>query len=713
MEESVNDVTYFRNCVTIPAVIPICLPNRMISNFSKLSIPMKNFKKTSLLLVLFCSINNLQAQSLESYSAKVGDDYLYGYKDSLDAVIVQPQYKFAYDFTNGLGCVEVTDGKSGYINSLGKMVIPAVYVKARPFSEGLATVKDSAFTYIIDKTGKKKFPQKFSDAWSFTEGMLPVMNQESQWGYFDKTGVQVIPFQYQKARNFSDGIGFVQKGDSWIAINKTNQQLLDLKDYVHLQDFKNGYAAVCLKDDPKYDHDEEWTYIDKTGKIICDKRFTIAEQFENGVARVYEYNQSERESLAGAINSKGEIAIPLQYKALIRAGKCFKFSKSVGTMFPTYYGLINQNYEEVTEEKYKFGQSFGDTLFIVQQKEFPNGLNLINTKGKELIPLNYRSWTLYSNSKNSILMFYTDYSDVDGSLPGQLYNTRTGIISTEIYSPDMEYEIIAMHVFTPSLYNFHPAIIDLSGKVLVDKSYSCLYSSTASGNLGSEEDRYEKIVRHDTTWFFNKATKKMSRVKYFVLDDDDFSEGRLRVASSNTKTEYGSDDGKFGFVDSSLKMVIPFKYSSVDNFKNGRAKFGFVKPESYSSSYGFFDKAGVEVIKPIYSEATDFSNGYAFVQKGSDMPVLIIDKKGIVKATLSDKIEFYGNYEVEDNGVFLVRNSEKKWGLFNLAGKELIPMEYDPSEDVSMAYFTKNGEVVLYKDGKGYSFDKEGIARGY
>jgi len=683
----------------------------MILNLSNLIILMKNLKKAFLLLLLFCSITNLQAQSLKSYSGKVGDDYLYGYKDSLDEIVVQPKYKFAYDFTNGLGCVEVSEGKSGYINSLGKMVIPAVYVNARPFSEGLATVKDSVFTYIIDKTGKKKFPQKFSDAWSFSEGMLPVMNQESLWGYFDKTGVQVIAFQYKKARNFSDGIGFVQKGESWIAINKANQQLLDLRDYVHLHDFKNGYAAVCLKDDPKYNYDEEWTYIDKTGKIICDRRFTIAEEFENGLAKVFEYNQSERESLAGAINSKGEIVIPLQYKALIRAGKCFKYSKGVGTMFPTYYGLMNQDYKEVTEEKYKFGVSFGDTLFVVGQKDFPNGVNLINTKGKELIPLNYKSWSLYSNSKNSILMFYTDYSDIDNSIPGQLYNTRTGIISEEVYVPDMDNQIIVMNVFTPSLHNFHPAIIDLSGKVLVDKSYSCLYSSSETGYLGSEDDLYEKIVRHDTTWIFNKATKKMTRVKYFVLEADDFSEGRLRVASSANKTEYGSDDGKFGFVDSSLKMVIPFKYSSVDNFENGRAKFSLVKPDAYSSSYGFFDKAGVEVIKPIYSEATNFSHGYAFVQKGDDLPVLIIDKKGIVKATLSDKIEFYGNYEVEDNGVFLVRNKEKKWGLFNLDGKELIPMEYDPSKDVSMAYFTKNGVVVLYKDGKGYSFDKEGKAR--
>ena len=58
------------------------------------------------------------------------------------------------DFQEGMACVK-KNGKYGFINKKGKLVVNAIYDNAFSYENGLAYVAKGSNAYFIDKTGKK------------------------------------------------------------------------------------------------------------------------------------------------------------------------------------------------------------------------------------------------------------------------------------------------------------------------------------------------------------------------------------------------------------------------------------------------------------------------------------------------------------------------------------------------------------------------------
>jgi len=81
----------------------------------------------------------------------------------------------------------------GYLDHDGKMVIPAIYKQAWDFSEGLAAVclSDESCFYI-DRSGSPELKQ-FRAWWPFTDG-LAVIGQD----YIDKRGRVIAPYSREK-----------------------------------------------------------------------------------------------------------------------------------------------------------------------------------------------------------------------------------------------------------------------------------------------------------------------------------------------------------------------------------------------------------------------------------------------------------------------------------------------------------------------------------
>lgn len=61
-----------------------------------------------------------------------------------------------------------------------------------------------------DKSGNIVIPAKYDRALDFCEDLARVM-QKGKWGYIDKTGLMVIPVQFDLAYSFSNGIAKVRK----------------------------------------------------------------------------------------------------------------------------------------------------------------------------------------------------------------------------------------------------------------------------------------------------------------------------------------------------------------------------------------------------------------------------------------------------------------------------------------------------------------------
>ena len=75
-------------------------------------------------------------------------------------------------------------------------------------SDGLARIERDGKYGFIDQTGKVVIPLNYDDTWSFSEG-LALVSRNGKYGFIDKTSKVVIPLKYDKADSFNNGVAGV------------------------------------------------------------------------------------------------------------------------------------------------------------------------------------------------------------------------------------------------------------------------------------------------------------------------------------------------------------------------------------------------------------------------------------------------------------------------------------------------------------------------
>ncbi len=199
-----------------------------------------------------------------------------GFIDNKGNVIIQPQYKSTFRFSDGLAKVMVENNLEGYIDRTGKMVIAPQFEDAYDFYEGMAQIKVDEKFGFIDKTGKIVVSPQFIEAGDFSEGLAPVKINEL-WRFIDKKGNIIIKPQYKDAYEFSEGLAYVQKNKKYGFIDKSgNLKIKFLFDEAN--NFSEGLALIKLKG--------KFQFIDKSGNFAFTQKFDDAKSFNGGLAEV-------------------------------------------------------------------------------------------------------------------------------------------------------------------------------------------------------------------------------------------------------------------------------------------------------------------------------------------------------------------------------------------------------------------------------------------
>ena len=254
-----------------------------------------------------------------------------GFIDADGKVLIQPQWDNLSEgvilgqivaFNEGLCGVE-KDGKFGYIDTTGNLVIPAQFDTAGPFIEGLAAVKlGNQFGYI-DKTGKYAINPQFDQAGNFHDGLAAVHTDDG-WGFIDKTGTYVIKphFQSVSTDGFSDGLVGICEGKCGY-INRSG--IFTIKQqFDTVGTFADGLAAVRIG--------SKWGYVDTAGKIVINPQFDQATMFSGGLAVVSVSGH------VGTIDKRGKFVInPGQFNIQLGPGDLQAVNSSDGM------GLISRD----------------------------------------------------------------------------------------------------------------------------------------------------------------------------------------------------------------------------------------------------------------------------------------------------------------------------------------------------------------------------------
>lgn len=175
-------------------------------------------------------------------------------------------------------------------------------------------------------------------------------------------------------------------------------------------------------------------------------------------------------------------------------------------------------------------------------------------------------------------------------------------------------------------------------------------------------------------------------IPYTYQTAGDFNNGRVVVSKSN----------KYGVIDKMGKTVIPFKFNWLDNYSEGLARYNTLTQGEEEGKIGFIDRSGNIAIAAKWDEAMEFSEGLAAVKVGDyDTGKWgVIDKSG--KVIVSPKydmayIEPMGDADDVDGG----RYKNGKLEVYNLNSK--AGSSYGDYDSITRYTLNLQGKVISQK----------------
>lgn len=233
------------------------------------------------------------------------------------------------------------EGKWGFIDAAGRIVIEPRFLNVGQFSEGLAKVtvpgltdEDQLFdreaSGFIDERGEfvigpgSPSGYKFRDRkdycyGDFHDGLAKfwVGDSTGYGGFIDRTGRIAVSPKYAAVDDFSQGLACVslpRKDGSAFGpkltgfINTKGKFVIPAKHEFTALGFSEGLCVIDIQDD-----DAEWhpSVINLSGEtVIPPGIYTGISDFVGGISRVV------KDGKVGCINNKGEIVVPIEFDQL-------------------------------------------------------------------------------------------------------------------------------------------------------------------------------------------------------------------------------------------------------------------------------------------------------------------------------------------------------------------------------------------------------------
>lgn len=375
----------------------------------------------------------------------------------------------------------------------------------------------------------------------YDNNLFPAFTQvlwRSAYGYVDRTGKLVIPYQFDSAGSFQEGLAAVSIDRKYGFIN-TSGKIVIKPEYDSVESFKNGYARVTKNG--------KFGFIDKTGKLITKIIFDKASDFSEGLAAVAVQNEQTWGSYEwGYINTKGEVVIPIIYQ------QASSFSEGYGV-------IVKDNPDpKVNAPAWCFIDKLGN---IVQTDTY-----------------------VYASP------FYNGYSKVE-KLGSSGYNSKFGFIDKSFKEViPVQYDMVGpfvndvARVFIGSVMSVTGEPIPVSGAYhFIDKSGKQIGTDTYE-KAEDFKDGFAIVSINDKYSFLDTSGKYLKDLQF--EEALSFSED---LAAVKILDEYRQP--LWGFIDKQGNFKIKAQYTSAESFQDGYAVVQF-NDDKNNSYIALIDKTG-------------------------------------------------------------------------------------------------------------------------
>lgn len=308
--------------------------------------------------------------------AAIKKDGKYGYVDIHGNLVIAREFDAAGMFVCGLAPV-CKNEKWGYIDKTGQMVVPCQYDGTYGIEDGVGLVENDGKCGLVDLSGNLIVPCIY-DSLTINEGLARVM-KEKKVGFINTAGEIAIPLEYQGAELFYEGFAVVKKDGILGFIDTSgNMKKIQEKDCrIYGRFFNEGLTSVKDKND-------KIGFADTSGKVVIPCQFDEIKDFHDGLACAMKDNRW------GLIDLSGKWLVTLPYRPI---GK--PMNGIICVWNNGKYGFINTNGDPVLDFAFDECAMYSESNGYYRAQQ-DGKYGVVNPNGKLEIPCEYSVVRYYS-----------------------------------------------------------------------------------------------------------------------------------------------------------------------------------------------------------------------------------------------------------------------------------------------------------------------------
>jgi hypothetical protein len=282
----------------------------MASLLGSVTIRKSNMRTATIILALMCGLGSGAAAGDDPSNWGVrccGPFQLCGYVDrNTEAPRIAKRYEAAMPFHNGLASVQV-EGRWGYIDRSGELVIQPIYTGAASFYGDLAEVWVNEAAGIIDRRGRTIIRPQFKRIIPFARDVfiaVPLGSSAPSYGLF---GMDAAPDKLSGI----EGAGLYHRRRGWLTASDLQFMAFDPT---------RGLLWAGRRNE---DREDVWGLMSADGSWHVTPRYSHVQQLSGGRAIVRSLPDrtappAERQAsvLSGAVDGDGKLVVPMERRWL-------------------------------------------------------------------------------------------------------------------------------------------------------------------------------------------------------------------------------------------------------------------------------------------------------------------------------------------------------------------------------------------------------------
>lgn len=427
--------------------------------------------------------------------ALVSEANRFYYIDRNNSPIELPECDYATSyFSEGLAVVSKNNAY-GFVNNKGKWVLNPQYKAANSFSEGLASAMgaNKKLYGFVNIKGDFAIPATY-DATSYFSKGLAAVSTNGQYGYINPKGEWVIPPQFENAEPFKSNLAKIQIDGKYNFVN-IEGKLISPQNYNWVFDFSEGLAAVQING--------KYGYINANGIYTIQPSYEACGSFQ----KVQPYLYAESPII--------EVLQPTQ-KSTNRPVDNFEFEYNITSASPIIDYTIAVNnviYEDLTKKgQNSVSKRIGNTTNIKGDIKLREGKNTLYIKASnkngyaqsESVEIIYtpaftpnKKPNLYVLTVGIASFLHTEYNinyaDNDAEDIGEIFLAQRNMPESQRVFDNITVETLTNEEATRE--NIQKSILNM--KKIVSKDDIFLFFISTHGEIGSDNQFYLRVYNTD------------------------------------------------------------------------------------------------------------------------------------------------------------------------------------------------------------------------